>query len=89
MVTTNQVQGNSAASGNVYRDYGNVQQPNPTESTYQRENAKHTQNFPVRLHYVLTELEKDGLDCIMSWLPHGRSFIVHDQKQLESSVLPL
>ena len=28
--------------------------------------------FPVKLHYVLGEAQKDGLDHIVSWQPHGR-----------------
>jgi HSF-type DNA-binding len=37
------------------------------------------QNFPVKLHYMLHELEDDGLAHIVSWAPHGRSFVVHKQ----------
>jgi hypothetical protein len=29
-------------------------------------------SFPVKLHYTLDELTKDGLDDIVSWMPHGR-----------------
>ena len=36
-------------------------------------------NFPVKLHYMLSELEEDGQDHIVSWAPHGRCFVVHDQ----------
>ena len=28
--------------------------------------------FPVRLYYVLEEVQKDGLENIVSWQPHGR-----------------
>jgi hypothetical protein len=47
------------------------------------------QNFPVKLHYMLNELEKDGLDDIVSWQPHGRCFLVHKQQQFVEQVLPL
>lgn len=47
------------------------------------------QNFPVKLHYVLSDLAKDGLDYIVSWQPHGRCFIVHDQNKFATDVLPL
>ena len=36
-------------------------------------------NFPVKLHYMLSELENDNQDHIVSWAPHGRCFVVHDQ----------
>jgi hypothetical protein len=47
------------------------------------------QNFPVKLHYMLNELEKDGMDDIVSWQPHGRCFLVHKQQQFVEQVLPL
>lgn len=46
-------------------------------------------NFPVKLHYMLSELEKDGLHEIISWQPHGRCFVVHKQKELVDKILPL
>jgi hypothetical protein len=47
------------------------------------------QNFPVKLHYMLSELEKDGMDDVVSWQPHGRCFLVHKQQQFVEQVLPL
>jgi hypothetical protein len=47
------------------------------------------QNFPVKLHYMLNELEKDGMDDIVSWQPHGRCFLVHKQREFVEQVLPL
>jgi hypothetical protein len=46
-------------------------------------------NFPMRLHYVLTDMENDGLEHIMCWQPHGRCFIVRHRKLLEQMILPL
>lgn len=45
-------------------------------------------NFPERLHYVLSDMEKDGLDNIASWQSHGRCFVVHDVKRFEKEILP-
>jgi hypothetical protein len=47
------------------------------------------ESFPYKLHYMLTELETDGMDDIVSWQPHGRCFLVHDQKAFVDQVLPL
>ena len=44
--------------------------------------------FPSRLHYVLGELEKDGLADIMSWQPCGMVFKIHDKDRLVKEVLP-
>lgn len=45
------------------------------------------QSFPVKLHYMLNEIEKDGLSFIVSWQPHGRCFSVHHQALFESAIL--
>jgi hypothetical protein len=45
-------------------------------------------NFPVKLHYMLNELEKDSMDYIIAWQPHGRCFVVHNQEAFVSLVLP-
>jgi hypothetical protein len=47
------------------------------------------ESFPYKLHYMLTELETDGMDDIVSWQPHGRCFLVHNQKAFVEQVLPL
>jgi hypothetical protein len=47
------------------------------------------QNFPVKLHYMLSELEIDGMDDIVSWQPHGRCFLVHKQQEFVNKVLHL
>lgn len=47
------------------------------------------QSFPMKLHFMLTDLEKDGLDHIASWQVHGRCFVVRNQPQFVKSVLPL
>jgi hypothetical protein len=38
--------------------------------------------FPLKLHAMLEAVEQDGLEDIMSWQPHGRCFVIHDQKAL-------
>jgi len=45
--------------------------------------------FPSRLHYVLTELEGDGLADIISWEADGTSFRIHDKDRVEKEVIPL
>jgi hypothetical protein len=44
-------------------------------------------NFPAQLHYVLSEMAADGLECMASWQPHGRSFTVHDRKAFVETIL--
>jgi len=78
---------NKEQSEAIYMDYANVtaDQFPKTEG----DSSVKYQIFPVLLHYILGELEKDGLDHIISWHPQGRSFIVHDRRLLEKSVLPM
>jgi hypothetical protein len=77
--------------GKVYRDCATATEEDVKQGPGDMEgsSSKKDKNFPVRLHYVLSEMEKDGLQHIVSWQPHGRCFIVHDQKLFAKSVLPL
>ena len=44
--------------------------------------------FPLRLHQLLEDIQQDGHASIISWLPHGRAFIVHKPKEFVSEILP-
>jgi len=46
-------------------------------------------NFPVQLHYMLAEMEKDGQKGVACWLSHGRAFMVNDKARFEKEMLPL
>jgi hypothetical protein len=80
-----------------YHDYANEVErvdENAVDQRYMKE-GEHTlpnlgeENFPSKLHYMLTELETDGMNDIVSWQPHGRCFLVHKQQQFVEQVLPL
>lgn len=45
------------------------------------------ESFPAKLHRLLEDAVEDGRDGIIHWLPHGRAFIVEDQKKLENDIL--
>lgn len=45
------------------------------------------QHFPVKLHLMLSELEADKMANIVGWQPHGRCFVVRDQKLFVDIVL--
>lgn len=78
-----------------YRDYAGAQEAaansdvTVSSAATATASANANANFPEKLHYVLSEMEKDGLQSIASWQPHGRSFVVHDVKRFEKEVLPL
>jgi hypothetical protein len=69
-----------------YNDYANEpdKAPENTEELVQGED-----NFPVKLHYMIKEMENDGMADIVSWQPHGRCFLVHKQLHFVEKVLPL
>lgn len=55
-------------------------------STKSKRNCDAARNtFPKTLKYILSQ---PTLTSIVSWLPHGRSFLVHNAKKMESEVLP-
>ena len=43
-------------------------------------------NFPARLHDLLSH--ENGISDIITWLPHGRSWIVRDKKEFLKKVAP-
>mmetsp|Transcript_17374 Transcript_17374/g.32943 ORF Transcript_17374/g.32943 Transcript_17374/m.32943 type:complete len:497 (+) Transcript_17374:106-1596(+) len=55
-------------------------------SLYDKENVG-AGPFPVKLHIVLKIMENGAKDHIVSWLPHGRAFAIHNPKLFESEVM--
>jgi HSF-type DNA-binding len=48
-----------------------------------------TMQFPERLHTMMTYVEDEGLECIVSWVDNGRALQVNNSKRLVEEVLPL
>jgi HSF-type DNA-binding len=44
--------------------------------------------FPVQLHRALQEIERDGLEHIVSWAAHGQCLVIHRSQEFASQVLP-
>jgi hypothetical protein len=45
--------------------------------------------FPVKLHGMLLDVEREKNEKIVSWMSHGRAFKVHDRHDFESKIMPL
>ena len=74
----------------LYRDHAAEVESNADAVITKNGNGSSSEtNFPVKLHYMLSDMEADGLDHIVSWQPHGRAFIVHKPKEFVSQVLLL
>ena len=46
------------------------------------------QRFPYRLHQLLAEAEINNMDDIISWLPCGTLFKVHDKERFVKVIMP-
>lgn len=70
-----------------YQDYS---QEVPSTAEIQQGEMPKTANaaFPLKLHETLSEIERDGHDDIVGWLPHGRSFKIHKQQEFVQRILP-
>ena len=44
-------------------------------------------SFPVKLHKIIDQVERDGLSSIVSWCSHGRAFRIHDNNLFEKEVI--
>lgn len=71
-----------------YRDYA-TESANINDANRKRKpKGGVTVPFPIKLHEMLDEIEKDGLASVISWQPHGRAFVVHKPKEFVARVLP-
>ena len=68
-----------------YHDHAN----DPIED--KKLDSKTSSSFPFILHNLLKEVETQGWSHVISWMPHGRAFMVHDQdafvKRRDASIL--
>ena len=44
--------------------------------------------FPEKLYLMLAGVQKDGLEDVVSWQPHGRCFAVHQPQRFVEEVMP-
>jgi hypothetical protein len=80
----NVLAGEPNASDRLYQDLATVEEKDLLDTSSMKNSS-----FPDVLHYVLCEMEKDGLQHVASWQPHGRCFVVHDKQLFVEKVLPL
>lgn len=70
----------------VYHDYSQV----PDQPDHNRKKTGGvSQPFPEKLHEMLKEVEGTPDDEVVSWLAHGRAFIVKIPKQFTDRIMPL
>jgi HSF-type DNA-binding len=59
-----------------------------SSSGQQQQQQGHTVLFPWKLHEMLTCAENEGKDDVVSWLPDGAAFKVHNVTDFVSKMLP-
>jgi len=71
----------------VYHDYAKVS--GPGAAFIRKKTGGVTQPFPDKLHEMLShESSDDPARAIVSWLPHGRAFIVRKPKEFTTEIMP-
>ena len=83
-------------SNEEYKDYSEIceddqqggKSKTDSEVSLSLKSTKNSKNscFASKLHYMLSDLEKEGNDDIICWQPHGRSFIIRDRKRFVESI---
>lgn len=77
----------STAKADGYHDY--AEEPDDPDILFNSKASQLEQSFPMKLHYMLADIAKDGLDHIVGWQVHGRCFVVRDQPLFVERALPL
>lgn len=57
-------------------------------SSHRRSRGGVSSHFPERLHQMLLDVEDDNKTEVVSFLPHGRAFCVHDMDRFVSEIMP-
>jgi len=58
------------------------------ELSFKNMKGRSQEQFPVKLHKILDHCDLDGYSFIISWLPHGRAFKIHDMPLFIEQVMP-
>jgi len=45
-------------------------------------------NFLVRLRVMLNDASRDGNESVVTWMPHGKAFMIHDRNYFSNSIMP-
>ena len=83
--TNNQISSNSASNS----------ASNSTSNNNSTGTGAHThvdwkpEHFPHKMYDLLEDVGSKGLDDIVSWLPDGKSFKIHDQVRFEQSIMTM
>jgi hypothetical protein len=74
------------AKNGLYFDASVITDPKPDKNG-QRTRGGVTEPFPEKVHRMITDAEADGNEDIISFMPHGRAFKIHDQQRFVKEIL--
>lgn len=70
-------------------DVSKIEGPVPTDEAFRRNKGGVAETFPEKLHRMLTQLEeRSSSSHIVSFLPHGRAFVIHDTEKFATELMP-
>ena len=75
----------------TYRDFSQLDDNKvlmEVNATVDKSNPSSIENFPIKLHKIVERCKIDGYSDIISWMPHGRSFKIHDRNLFVSKIMP-
>ena len=70
-----------------YHDYAN-EPDDPSKTPIRRRKGGVTTPFPVVLHRLLAQIERDGHADVLGWQPHGRCFVIFQPKEFVRTIMP-
>lgn len=73
-----------------YRDFSQFTDEEAVKQVNQNLNINKSslETFPTKLHKIIERGDMDGYSDVISWLPHGRAFRIHDTKAFVAKVMP-
>ena len=73
----------------TYRTFSQVEGNQATVKLVEKhtETPSNLEKFPMKLHRIIERCEIDGYSHIISWMPHGRSFKIHDRNDFSSKIM--
>ena len=70
-----------------YPDYSRVPFEAHQERNSSTKKASSQNKFPIQLFKILERSEISGYSSIISWLPHGRAFMIHDEDLFKEHIM--
>ena len=71
-----------------YFDASQLKDPDPVTVANRRTRGGVTEPFPEKLHRMLAEVEERGESDVVSFLPHGRAFVIHHVERFCREIMP-